>query len=113
MNSDNIVDNVVLKCSARLSRPDLQFVKNVLVGELSKYKITIEETSIIPYDGKYQRMVDLYVASRYMEGLAKKTCNIYRLRLTDFVNHLTKPLEDYKPMDISEYLRTFQRHIVR
>lgn len=69
MNSDNIVDNVVLKCSARLSQPDLQFVKNVLVGELSKYKITIEETSIIPYDGKYQRMVDLYVASRYMEGL--------------------------------------------
>lgn len=40
MNSDNIVDNVVLKCSARLSQPDLQFVKNVLVGELSKYKIT-------------------------------------------------------------------------
>lgn len=69
MNSDNIVDNVVLKCSARLSQPDLQFVKNVLVGELSKYKITIEETSIIPYDGKYQRMLDLYVASRYMEGL--------------------------------------------
>lgn len=69
MNSDNIVDNVVLKCSARLSQPDLQFVKNVLVGELSKYKITIEEASIIPYDGKYQRMVDLYVASRYMEGL--------------------------------------------
>lgn len=69
MNSDNIVDNVVLKCSARLSQPDLQFVKNVLVGGLSKYKITIEEASIIPYDGKYQRMVDLYVASRYMEGL--------------------------------------------
>lgn len=107
MNSDNIVDNVVLKCSARLSQPDLQFVKNVLVGELSKYKITIEETSIIPYDGKYQRMLDLYVASRYMEGLAKKTCNLYRLRLTDFVNHLTNPLEDYKPMDISEYLANF------
>jgi hypothetical protein len=48
VNSDNIVDNVVLKCSARLSQPCLQFVKNVLVGELSKYKITIEETFIIP-----------------------------------------------------------------
>ena len=44
MNSDNIVDNVVLKCSARLSQPDLQFVKNVLVGELSKYKITLSIT---------------------------------------------------------------------
>lgn len=44
-----------------------------------------------------------------MNGLSDGTCHQYALRIQDFLQHLTKPLEEYTALDIQYYLYSYQK----
>lgn len=109
VNIDRVIDHILVNIAPKFSQSDLKLIHDAMVKEFSKYSFEVKSTAIVPYDNKYVDWVKAYLATCKIDGLAERTIQQYAYRLRDFLDHLTKPLEEYTDMDFQYYLFDLQK----
>ncbi len=106
MYSTSSKDEVVIKLVGKLSLefPDIDQLKarNVIEEVLYKYNIEPTETALTVSD--IEEKMQIYLASKKLDGISKNTLKNYRYQLVIFASHLRKPLSAITTMDLRMYL---------
>ncbi|EKS4344827.1 tyrosine-type recombinase/integrase [Clostridium botulinum] len=106
MCSTNSKDEVVIKLVGKLSLefPEINQLKvRGLVEEvLYKYNILPQEKALMTSD--VEEKLQIYLASKKLDGLSVKTLKNYEYNLLIFSNHLRKPLATVTTMDLRMFL---------
>ncbi|AKA68521.1 phage integrase [Clostridium scatologenes] len=106
MYSTTSKDEVVIKLVGKLSLefPDIDQLKarNVVEEVLYKYNIEPTETALTISD--IEEKMQIYLASKKLDGISKNTLKNYRYQLLIFAGHLIKPLASITTMDLRMYL---------
>lgn len=63
-----------------------------------------KETQIVPYGQEIPKAVEIYIASKKIEGLSEKSLYLYLIVLKDFFRFVAKPPEKVSANDIRIYL---------
>lgn len=92
----NLVDNQVL-----------EQIKMEVILELNNYDVKKRTFDIIPYD-YIPECAKVYLTVRKIEGLKKKTLDLYGLRIGQFFNMMRIPIEKVTPNDIYIWLYRLQ-----
>ncbi|NFI38776.1 integrase [Clostridium botulinum] len=106
MYSTNSKEEVVIKLVGKLSLefPELDQLKVRTITEevLYKYRILPEETALVSSD--IEEKLQIYLASKKLDGLSLKTLKNYQYNLAIFADHLRKPLGVITTMDLRMFL---------
>lgn len=106
MYSTNSKDEVVIKLIGKLSIefPEIDQLKarNVIEEVLYKYDIKTTETALVVSD--IEDKMQIYLASKKLDGLSKSTLKNYQYNLVIFANYLRKPLSTINAMDLRMFL---------
>ncbi|HCL4549727.1 integrase [Clostridium botulinum] len=106
MYSSSAKDEVVIKLVGKLSLefPDIDQLKVRSIAEeiLYKYSILPEETALVASD--IEEKIQIYLATKKLDGLSKKTLKNYEYNLLIFASHLRKPLATINTMDLRMFL---------
>ncbi|MGO5074337.1 site-specific tyrosine recombinase/integron integrase [Clostridium sporogenes] len=106
MYSSSSKEEVVIKLVGKLSLeiPDIDQLKvrNIVEEVLYRYSILPEETGLVSSD--IEEKLQIYLASKKLDGLSKKTLKNYEYNLLIFADHLRKPLATINTMDLRMFL---------
>ncbi|AKC63189.1 integrase/recombinase (XerC/CodV family) [Clostridium sporogenes] len=106
MYSTSSKEEVVIKLVGKLSLefPDIDQLKarTIIEEVLYKYRILSEETALVSSD--IEEKLQIYLASKKLDGLSLKTLKNYQYNLAIFADHLRKPLATINTMDLRMFL---------
>ncbi|KIN79771.1 tyrosine-type recombinase/integrase, partial [Clostridium botulinum] len=106
MYSSSAKDEVVIKLVGKLSLefPEIDQLKVRTIAEevLYKYRVLSEETALVSSD--IEEKLQIYLASKKLDGLSKKTLKNYEYNLLIFASHLRKPIVAINTMDLRMFL---------
>ncbi|AUN10662.1 site-specific tyrosine recombinase/integron integrase [Clostridium botulinum] len=106
MYSASSKEEVVIKLVGKLSLefPDIDQLKarTIIEEVLYKYRVLPEETALVSSD--IDERLQIYLASKKLDGLSKKTLKNYEYNLLIFASHLRKPLAIINTMDLRMFL---------
>lgn len=106
MYSASIKDEVVIKLVGKLTLefPEIDQLKVRAITEevLYKYDVTPQETGLVASD--IEEKIQIYLATKKLDGLSIKTLKNYQYSLAIFAGHLIKPLAAINTMDLRMYL---------
>lgn len=106
MYSTNSKNEAIIRLVGRLSLefPELNQLKvrNIIEEVLYKYDILPQETALVSSD--IEEKIQIYLATKRLDGLSEKTLKNYNYNLIIFANHLRKPLTTINAMDLRMYL---------
>lgn len=109
----NCNDEVVIKIIGKvtLENPGIDQLKlrMILDEVLYKYNILPQETSIIASD--VEEKLQLYIATKRLEGLSEKTLKNYYLDLMKLAEFMIKPLSTINANDIRMFLAVRCEHL--
>ncbi|WP_409068870.1 tyrosine-type recombinase/integrase [Clostridium caseinilyticum] len=99
-------EEVVIKLVGKLSLefPEIDQLKVRAIAEevLYKYRVLPEETALVATD--IEEKLQIYLATKKLDGLSKKTLKNYEYNLLIFARHLRKPLAAISTMDLRMFL---------
>ena len=106
MYSASSKDEVVIKLVGKLSLefPEMDQLKARAVIEETLYKYNIEPTETALVASDIEEKLQIYLASKKLDGLSKNTLKNYQYQLLIFASHLRKPLVAINTMDLRMYL---------
>lgn len=106
MYSSSSKEEVVIKLVGKLSLefPDIDQLKarTIIEEVLYKYRVLPEETALVSSD--IEEKLQIYLASKKLDGLSRKTLKNYEYNLLIFADHLRKPLAAINTMDLRMFL---------
>ncbi len=106
MYSTNSKDEVVIKLVGRISLefPEVDQLKVREIAEevLYKYDVFPQETGLVASD--VEEKLQIYLASKKLDGLSDKTLKNYKYNLSIFADYLRKPLSTVSAMDLRMFL---------
>ncbi|BDB02157.1 site-specific tyrosine recombinase/integron integrase [Clostridium botulinum] len=106
MYSSSAKDEVVIKLVGKLSMEfeeiDQLKARTIIEEVLYKYRVLPEETGLVASD--IEEKLQIYLASKKLDGLSIKTLKNYRYNLIIFADHLRKPLGTISTMDLRMFL---------
>lgn len=106
MYSASTKDEVVIKLVGKLSMefPELDQLKirNIAEEVLYKYDVAPTETALVVSD--VEERLQIYLATKKLDGLSLKTLKNYQYNLLIFASYLRKPLSTVDAMDLRMYL---------
>lgn len=73
------------------------------------FDVVKKETQIVPYGQEIPKAVEIYIASKKIEGLSEKSLYLYLIVLKDFFRFVAKPPEKVSANDIRIYLYQYQK----
>lgn len=100
-------DEVVIKMVGKLSvefpkHTDQLKIRQIVEEVLYKYDVSPQETGLVSSD--IEEKLNIYLASKKLDGLSLKTLQNYRNNLTIFASYLRKPIATVNTMDLRIYL---------
>ncbi|NFM30654.1 integrase [Clostridium botulinum] len=99
-------EEVVIKLVGKLSLefPDIDQLKarTIIEEVLYKYRVLPEETGLVTSD--IEEKLQIYLATKKLDGLSRKTLKNYEYNLLIFADHLRKPLGTITTMDLRMFL---------
>ncbi len=99
-------NEVVIRLVGKLTQefPEIDQLKVRYIAEevLYKYDVVPQETALVASD--IEEKMQIYLASKKLDGLSKNTLKNYNYQLLIFANHLRKPLAAITTMDLRMYL---------
>lgn len=102
----NCNEEVIIKAVGKISLayPEIdQFkVRSILEETLYHYDVFTQETALSTSD--IEEKLQIYLASKKLDGLSKTTLRDYNYQLLIFASHLIKPLATITTMDLRMYL---------
>ncbi|NHL36648.1 integrase, partial [Clostridium botulinum] len=106
MYSTSAKNEVVIKLVGKLSMEfegiDQLKVRSIVEEVLYKYSILPEETGLVASD--IEEKLQIYLASKKLDGLSIGTLKNYRYNLIIFADYLRKPLAAIETMDLRMFL---------
>lgn len=107
---DKFVNGFMTKLYEEIPEEYLETVRNKLALYVNDFDISQRETSVAKYTGYLPNFYKAYIVSRKIEGLSKKTLELYNLYLGDFFFTVNKDAKDITTNDIRVYLYTTQEN---
>ena len=101
---DKFVNGFMTKLYEEIPEEYLETVRNKLALYVNDFDISQRETAVVKYTGYLPDFYKTYIVSRKIEGLSKKTLELYNLYLDDFFFTANKKAEDITAIDIRVYL---------
>lgn len=105
---EQFVNGFMTKLYEEIPEEYLETIKSKLSLYVNDFDITPRETGVVKYTGYLPDFYKAYIVSRKIEGLSKKTLELYNLYLDDFFFTVNKRVEDITANDIRVYLYTTQ-----
>lgn len=110
MYGTNCTNEAIIKIIGRVTQEFSEFedlqkqikLRNTLEESLYKYDIITKETSLIASD--IEEKIEIFFASKKLEGMSSKTEKNYRYILVKFASYLKKPISSVTTMDMRMYL---------
>ena len=107
---EKFVNGFMTKLYGEIPEEYLETVRNKLALYVNDFDISQRETAVVKYNGYLPDFYKTYIVSRKIEGLSKKTLELYNLYLDDFFFTVNKKVEDITANDIRVYLYTTQEN---
>ena len=107
---EKFVNGFMAKLYGEIPEEYLETVRNKLALYVNDFDISQRETAVVKYTGYLPDFYKTYIVSRKIEGLSKKTLELYNLYLDDFFFTVNKNAEDITANDIRVYLYTTQEN---
>ena len=105
---EKIINSVIAKLDGKIPTDEISKVRDILAVTLSDYEFTSKSHElsciIIP------ECLNIYLATKKIEGKSDNSINLYRLYLNEFVRIIQKPLENVTANDIRMYLYLIQEN---
>ncbi|NFS21390.1 integrase [Clostridium botulinum] len=101
-SKEEVVIKLVGKLSLEFPEINQLKVRDIVEEVLYKYSILPEETGLVTSD--IEEKLQIYLASKKLDGLSLKTLKNYEYNLLIFANHLRKPLGTINTMDLRMFL---------
>lgn len=105
---EKFVNGFMAKLYGEIPEEYLETVRNKLALYVNDFDISQRETAVVKYTGYLPYFYKTYIVSRKIEGLSKKTLELYNLYLDDFFFTVNKKAEDITANDIRVYLYNTQ-----
>lgn len=105
---EKFVNGFMTKLYGEIPEEYLETVRNKLALYVNDFDIGQRETAVVKYTGYLPDFYKTYIVSRKIEGLSKKTLELYNLYLDDFFFTVNKKAEDITANDIRVYLYNVQ-----
>lgn len=107
---EKFVNGFMTKLYGEIPEEYLETIRNKLALYVNDFDISQRETAVVKYTGYLPDFYKTYIVSRKIEGLSKKTLELYNLYLDDFFFTVNKNAEDITANDIRVYLYTTQEN---
>ncbi|NEZ94009.1 integrase [Clostridium botulinum] len=101
-SKEEVVIKLVGKLSLEFPEIDQRKVRTIAEEVLYKYRVLPEETGLVTSD--IEEKLQIYLASKKLDGLSLKTLKNYQYNLAIFADHLKKPLGTITTMDLRMFL---------
>ena len=101
---EQIIQNVMEKIRNKASQEVQDVVQDALVLELNNYEVQERCTEIAVQDNTPERMLQKYIATKRIEGIAESTLERYADQNLKLLQFLRKPLDEITAYDIRFYL---------
>lgn len=102
----NVKDEIVIRLVGKLTQefPEIEQLKARFIVEevLYKYDITPQETALVASD--IEDKIQIYIASKRLDGLSEKTLKNYNYELIKFASCLVKPISTVTAIDLRMYI---------
>ena len=99
---EKIINDVIARLDGKISSDDIIKVKNILSITLNDYEFTSKSRTlscvVIP------ECLNIYLATKKIEGKSEKTIALYKLYLNEFIRTIQKPLENVVANDIRKQM---------
>ena len=103
MHEDEIVVNIVGRAMIECPGIDQNILRGIVEETLYEYEINKKSTELAIRSDMQDRIM-MYLATRSLDGLSKKTLKNYALHLKRFSNYTQKDVKDVTIMDIRMFL---------
>lgn len=105
---EQFVNLFLTKLDGNIPDEYLGTVKEQLSIFVNDYEIESRNTEIVPYTGYLPECYKVYFVTMKIEGMSKKTLELYNLYLKDFFMFMNKDIKEITANDIRVYLYTVQ-----
>lgn len=106
MYGTSLRDEAVIKIVGKLTQEFAEInqlkVREIVEEALYKYEITSKETALVTSD--IEDKMQIYIASKRLDGLSEKTLKNYNYELIKFASCLVKPIATVTTADLRMYL---------
>ncbi|EPR12316.1 site-specific tyrosine recombinase/integron integrase [Ruminiclostridium papyrosolvens] len=106
MVKEDVIIRILSKAVDLLTQEVAVQLKVILEEELYNYDLQPVENAIIPFEGIPEKIV-LFITTKKLEGLSRKTLKSYSLHLARFSKTVQKRIEDITVIDIRRYLAQY------
>ena len=110
---DDLIVNIVNAMAEVLSEDQIKKLKNVLYMQMNEYNIEKRCTSVIPYDDSNNKILELFLSTKSIEGKSENTIIRYRDILSMMLKGINKSIKNISTWDLRTYLALYKetRHI--
>ena len=105
---EQFIDGFMAELNGEVPDEYLRTIRNKLALYVNNFDVKTRETAVTKYTGYLPDFYKAFIVSRKIEGLSKKTLELYNLYLDDFFFTVNKKAEDITANDIRVYLYTTQ-----
>lgn len=105
---DQIQNSILEKMADTLTGEQLQKLENVMAIEFHGIQVQEECTQLVTSEAKWQKILNIFLASKRIENCSPRTINQYRDGITKMITTLNKRLQDITTNDIRYYLAWYQ-----
>lgn len=105
----NIINDIVLSLSDKLTNVELQEIKNILYVKLDKYEIQERTTELIISDNNSDNLLRRFLATKKIEGKSNATLKHYHFILSRMIQSFDKPISDITVYDLRYYLASYKQ----
>lgn len=106
MYGTSLRDEAVIKIVGKLTQEFAEInqlkVREIVEEALYKYEITSKETALVASD--MEDKIQIYIASKRLDGLSEKTLRNYNYELIKFASCLVKPIATVTTADLRMYI---------
>lgn len=108
-----LINSIINSMVESLSDEQLNKLKNVLYMKMNEYNIEKPCTEIVTYDSGNDKVLELFLSTKNIEGKSSKTTDRYRDILSVVLHSINKPIKEITTWDLRAYLAIYKetRHV--
>lgn len=108
-----LITDIINSMTESLSEEQLNKLKNILYMKMNNYNIEKPSTAIVPYDDSNDRVLQLFLQTKSIEGKSNNTINRYRDILSMMLTGINKSIKAITTWDLRTYLAIYKetRHV--
>lgn len=104
---NELINRMRTKLNDNFEIEETKTILNILYTELIDFNVELKTTEIVPYQFE-EKYIQYYIASLKIEGLSKRTLELYNNRIRIFLNYMQLRIEEITTNHIRIFLYKYQ-----